>query len=195
MPNGIDLTKFKAKSKLKDRYAKQLQRLRTSGVDTGCIEKTVNETVANLATVKTSSLVIYGEPQSGKTEMMICLTGKLLDKGHSTIVHLMNDSVDLLTQNLRRFRSAGLAPAPRSLPELLQSSDGPNPQELIVFCKKNLESHLHQASLKQDQIDTVMTTRDQLLRFVAQESGRRTCATAGVRHGCGRIRRFAGSPR
>jgi hypothetical protein len=37
-----------------------------------------------------------------------------------------------------------------------------------------LESHLHQAGLRQDQLDTVMDRRDQLLRSVAQESGRRT---------------------
>jgi hypothetical protein len=49
----------------------------------------------------------------------------------------MNDSVDLLAQNLKRFKAAGLAPAPRSLSELLQSSDTKNSQELVVFCKKN----------------------------------------------------------
>ena len=49
----------------------------------------------------------------------------------------MNDSVDLLTQNLKRFKGAGLAPGPRSLSELLQSSDDQKPQELVVFCKKN----------------------------------------------------------
>jgi hypothetical protein len=37
-----------------------------------------------------------------------------------------------------------------------------------------LESHLNQAKLKQDQIDLIMYTRDQLLRYVASESGRRT---------------------
>jgi len=69
--------------------------------------------------------------------MMICLTAKLLDAGHSIVIHLMNDSVDLLTQNLKRFKRSGLAPAPRSLSELLQSSDPKKPQELVVFCKKN----------------------------------------------------------
>ena len=101
-----------------------------------CIEEAVNGATNNLARARSSSLVIYGEPQSGKTEMMICLTAKLLDKGHSTIVHLMNDSVDLLTQNLRRFKASGLAPAPRGLSELPQS-DARKPQELVVFCKKN----------------------------------------------------------
>jgi hypothetical protein len=138
MSKKINLSRFKANPHLKDRYAKQLVRLRSKeGVDTRFIEQAVTKAVANLAVTKTSALVIYGEPQSGKTEMMICLTGKLLDKGHKTIVHLMNDSVDLLAQNLRRFRAAGLNPPPRSLSEVLQSSDGPNPQELVVFCKKN----------------------------------------------------------
>jgi hypothetical protein len=36
--------------------------------------------------------------------MMICLTAKLLDEKHKIIVHLMNDSVDLLSQNLKRFQ-------------------------------------------------------------------------------------------
>lgn len=133
----IDIAKFKQKAKLKDRYQKQLQRLNSKSLDTTFIEKTVKEAVSNLAAVKTSSLVIYGDPQSGKTEMMICLTAKLLDDGHSIIVHLMNDSVDLLNQNLQRFKDSGLAPAPRSSSEFLQSSSTHNPKELVVFCKKN----------------------------------------------------------
>ena len=137
MAQKLDLSRFKAKASAKDRFAKQVERLRASKIDTACIEDAVTQAVANLAVTKTSSLVIYGEPQSGKTEMMICLTGKLLDQGHKTIVHLMNDSVDLLTQNLKRFRVSGLSPAPRSLLEVLQSSDSTNPQELVVFCKKN----------------------------------------------------------
>jgi DNA replication protein DnaC len=123
MSSPIDLEKFKNKAKLKDRYAKQLQRLQSKGIPTACIEEAVEGATANLATAQTSSLVIYGEPQSGKTEMMICLTGKLLDEGHRIIVHLMNDSVDLLTQNLKRFKTSGLAPAARNSSELLQSPE------------------------------------------------------------------------
>ena len=133
----VDLAKFKKKAKLQDRYAKQLKRLKSEGKNTAFVEEAVGRATNNLATTKKSSLVIYGEPQSGKTEMMICLTAKLLDKGHRVVVHLMNDSVDLLSQNLRRFKAAGLAPAPRGLSELLQSSSENNPQELVVFCKKN----------------------------------------------------------
>jgi GTPase SAR1 family protein len=133
----IDFARFKNKAKLKDRYERQIKRLSDSGFETMFVEQAVEEAVSNLATAKKSSLVVYGDPQSGKTEMMICLTARLLDKGHSTVVHLMNDSVDLLSQNLKRFKAAGLAPAPRGLWELLLSSDTQNPLELIVFCKKN----------------------------------------------------------
>src|SRR5712692_2153686 len=137
MANGIDLEKFKNKAKLKDRYTKQLQRLQEEGRATDSIELAVNTTVANLSKTEASSLVIYGEPQSGKTEMMICLTAKLLDEGHSTIVHLMNDSVDLLTQNLKRFKGSGLAPAAKNSSELLKASKNLKTQEAVIFCKKN----------------------------------------------------------
>ena len=139
MATKFDVAKFKKKANLKDRYAKQLQRLQGQDINPNCIEQAVNAAIPNLAKAKSSSLVIYGEPQSGKTEMMICLTAKLLDNGHSKIVHLMNDSVDLLTQNLKRFKASGLAPAPRSSSEVLQSSDSPRPKELVVFCKKNAQ--------------------------------------------------------
>jgi Z1 domain/SWI2/SNF2 ATPase len=137
MSSEIDIAKFKHKAKLKDRYLKQLQRLQTKSIATACIEEAVSGAIANLATAGTSSLVIYGEPQSGKTEMMICLTAKLLDEGHPIIVHLLNDSVDLLTQNLKRFKNSGLAPASRNSSEVLQSSNTQETQELVVFCKKN----------------------------------------------------------
>jgi len=112
MPADFDLTKFKGKAKLKDRYLKQLQRLQKEGIAAACIEEAVNGAVANLSTANTSSLVIYGEPQSGKTEMMICLTAKLLDEGRPIIVHLMNDrrrSVDSESQEVQALwaRSRG----------------------------------------------------------------------------------------
>ena len=137
MTNTFDLEKFKEKAKLKNRYLKQLQRLQANDIQTDCIEVAVEGAVTNLTTAKTSALVVYGEPQSGKTEMMICLTAKLLDNGHRVIVHLMNDSVDLLSQNLRRFKASGLAPAPRTSTELLQTVNDQPSQELIIFCKKN----------------------------------------------------------
>ena len=51
------------------------------------------------------------------------------------------------------------------------------PLEIFAMAEVLLESNLYQAALKQDQIDAVMDARDQLLRYVAQESGRRTALT------------------
>jgi hypothetical protein len=48
------------------------------------------------------------------------------------------------------------------------------PLEIFAMAEVLLEAHLFQAGLKQDQIDTVMNTRDQFLRSAALESGRRT---------------------
>ena len=105
MPNELDLAALKAKAQLKDRYAKQLHRLSTLGIATGSIEAAVSAAEQKLTSGSATALVIYGEPQSGKTEMMICLTAKLLDSGFPIIVHLLNDSVDLLSQNLSRLSS------------------------------------------------------------------------------------------
>jgi hypothetical protein len=100
------------------------------------IAEAVDEAINKLPRASTGSLVAYGDPQSGKTEMMICLTAGLLDNGHKTIVHLMNDSVDLLRQNLDRFKLAGLAPAPRNSTDLANSQLVPG-HNAILFCKKN----------------------------------------------------------
>jgi hypothetical protein len=135
MLKPVDVAKFKKKAALSNRYSKQLDRLQSQGIETGCIETAVKKAVANLAKTKTASLVIYGEPQSGKTEMMICLSAKLLDEKHRIIIHLMNDSVDLLSQNLKRFKASGLAPGAKTSSELINSPLGA--QEIVVFCKKN----------------------------------------------------------
>ena len=66
MTTAIDLAKFRSKAKLKDRYAKQLRRLQAQEIATACIEQAVSGAVAKLDSANTSSLVIYGEPQSGK---------------------------------------------------------------------------------------------------------------------------------
>src|ERR1700675_4070396 len=137
MTPPIDLEKFKGISKLKDRYAKQLQRLKKRGVATTGIETAVDGAIAKLATPKNAALVIFGEPQSGKTEMMICLTAKLLDEGFGIIIHLLNDSVQLLEQNLDRFKRSGLAPAARNFTEILDPDISLKTGQHIIFCKKN----------------------------------------------------------
>ncbi len=132
----FDISKFRRMAQLEDRYSRQLERLRGKHLATGAIESTVNSVLENISDGGAQALVIYGEPQSGKTEMMICLTGLLLDNGHPVVVHLMNDSVDLLSQNLRRFKQSGLAPAARTLGEL-PAAPADLPAEVVVFCKKN----------------------------------------------------------
>jgi hypothetical protein len=83
------------------------------------------------------SFVIYGEPQSGKTEMMIALTAKLLDEGYKIIVALLNDSVQLLGQNLERFQRSGLSPAPKKFSEILSPEVKIGNHQWVIFCKKN----------------------------------------------------------
>lgn len=51
------------------------------------------------------------------------------------------------------------------------------PLEIFAMAEILLESNLYQASLDQEDIDNVMNARDQLLRYVAQESGKRTPIT------------------
>src|ERR1700712_4108068 len=137
MADEFDLDKIKAKAELGNRYPKQLSRLHSADVATGCIEQAGEGAVQNLAKAKGASLVIYGEPQSGKTEMMICLTARLLDDGRRMIVHLLNDNVDLLAQNLKRFKQSALAPAPKTSSELIVSDADLSKQRVVVFCKKN----------------------------------------------------------
>jgi hypothetical protein len=85
----------------------------------------------------TTSFVIYGEPQSGKTEMMICLTAKLLDDGYRIIVHLLNDSVQLLQQNLDRFQRANLSPAAKNFSDVIDPDYSLSTGFHVIFCKKN----------------------------------------------------------
>ena len=81
--------------------------------------------------------MIYGEPQSGKTEMMIALTAKLLDLGIKLVIVLLNDSVQLLGQNLERFQRSGLSPAPKKFSELLPPEVTIGEHQWVIFCKKN----------------------------------------------------------
>jgi len=62
------------------KYANQIERVRFEKGYVKSIEITVEETIKNINEGATR-LAIYGEPQSGKTEMMICLTARLLDEG------------------------------------------------------------------------------------------------------------------
>jgi hypothetical protein len=138
MAKSFELTKFKSGAAAKDQYQRQLRRLTEGGKAVDCVERAVREALANLSgTTGRKAFVIYGEPQSGKTEMMICLTAKLLDVGRPLIIHLLNDSVDLLGQNLGRFKASGLAPSAQNFSEILDPSISLTKGQFVIFCKKN----------------------------------------------------------
>lgn len=137
MSRHFVLSKFdKPSPKQASRLELQLKRLKSSGHSTDAIEQAVDDATTNLEE-GARSFVIYGEPQSGKTEMMICLTAKLLDDGHDFVLHLLNDSVDLLGQNLSRFKESGLTPGARNFSEILDPAVKIKGHQHVVFCKKN----------------------------------------------------------
>ncbi len=137
MSDSFDITRFLANEQPKEQYQQQLRRLQDTGNSTECIEQAVEGALKNLGAAGQKSFVIYGEPQSGKTEMMICLTARLMDGGHRFIVHLLNDSVDLLGQNLSRFHNSGLAPAAQNFMEIVDPAIDVKVGPFVVFCKKN----------------------------------------------------------
>src|SRR4051794_14158549 len=53
------------------RYERRINELQAKGFYTTSIELAVDRALANIADANARSFVIYGEPQSGKTEMMI----------------------------------------------------------------------------------------------------------------------------
>ena len=116
---SFDINKFNERKQLTNRYKKRVDALKASGRQTASIEAAVDEAIKNIKDQNSRSFVIYGEPQSGKTEMMIALTAKLLDEGYKIIVHLLNDNVSLLEQNLYRFQSSGLSPSPCSFMDIM----------------------------------------------------------------------------
>ena len=137
MNSEFDINKFIHTEEVTEQYDRQLERLKQQGMETDKIEHTVRAAAANLREENPSPFIIYGEPQSGKTEMMICLAAKLLDEGFPFIAMLLNDSVDLLSQNLGRFQGSGLAPSPKNFSEILDPNYQIEGISHVVFCKKN----------------------------------------------------------
>jgi hypothetical protein len=132
----FDINKFKKQKPENTRYDRRIKALKSEGKDTKYIEKAVVDAINNLSS-GVNSFVIYGDPQSGKTEMMIALTAKLLDSGHKVIVILSKDDLQLLKQNLERFARSGIDPTPRSFAEIIDSNIEIGNKEWIIFCKKN----------------------------------------------------------
>lgn len=88
-----------------------------------------------------------------------------------------NDGIAVYDAATSRLRVNGLHPFVGAFFDEFTSKTSGLPLEMFAMAEVLLESHLHQAGLKQDQLDIVMNARDQLLRYVAQESGRRTALT------------------
>lgn len=88
-----------------------------------------------------------------------------------------DDGIAVYDAVTSRLRINGLHPFVGAFFDEFTSKTSGLPLEIFAMAEVLLESHLYQAALKQDRIDIVMTARDQLLRFVAQESGRRTALT------------------
>jgi Z1 domain/Type III restriction enzyme, res subunit len=133
---AVNVDTLRAIANQRDRYQTQLNRLNAIGKQTSCVEAAVSSACETLQS-GTTSFVIYGEPQSGKTEMMICLTAKLLDDGYRVVVHLLNDSVQLLQQNLDRFQRSRLSPAARNFSDVIDPEYSLLTGFHVIFCKKN----------------------------------------------------------
>lgn len=139
MTTGFNIEDFRtdALANRGTRYEKRMTELRSQDFYTKSVESAVAGAIDNIQKHKTRSFVIYGEPQSGKTGMMIALTAKLLDEGHKIIILLLNDSVQLLEQNLERFLRSGLDPAPKKFSDILDAAVKIGDSKWVIFCKKN----------------------------------------------------------
>jgi len=69
--------------------------------------------------IRTKAVASLGAPAALCLMLMIALTAKLLDVGFKLVIVLLNDSVQLLGQNLERFQRSGLAPSPKKFSEVL----------------------------------------------------------------------------
>ena len=81
-------------------YEKRIQGLHQLGYQTNNIEQTIDECINNISD-GINSFVIYGEPQCGKTELMIALTAKLLDEDKKIIIDLYQSVCDWYEEFLR----------------------------------------------------------------------------------------------
>jgi len=132
----FDINEFINLGSKSEQYEKQITRIRQSGKEVSPIETAIKGVESNLD-AGINSFIIYGDPQSGKTEMMIALTTKLLDRGNKIIVILINDNVGLLEQNLDRFSKSHLDPAPKNYKDILDAVYQIKDYKWVLFCKKN----------------------------------------------------------
>ena len=133
------LTKLDNNNQIGSCYEKRLTTLSQMGRDPSLIQKGIADTLRVMES-GARSFVVYGEPQSGKTEFMIALVCKLLDQGKKTIFVIMNDNTELETQNFDRFHQAQeLNPTPKRDWQIVDME--PNnlkvDRQRVIFCRKN----------------------------------------------------------
>lgn len=138
-------------------FPQRIKGLKERGRASAPIEQGIVDTLKSLNT-KARSFVIYGEPQSGKTEFMIALVCKLIDLKYKTIFVVMNDNTELENQNFERFHAAPeLNPTPcrdfeiRSMPDSELKVD----KQRIIFCRKNsknLQKLVHLCRFMKDRV-------------------------------------------
>lgn len=133
----FNISNFINKEAKTSRYKRRINQLIEKERFVDSIEKTVSSAVNNILEHRSRSFVIYGEPQSGKTEMMIALTARILDENFKIVVILLNDAIQLLNQNLERFKRSDIDPSPKNFNEILDPSIHIGESEWIIFCKKN----------------------------------------------------------
>ena len=130
----------------KDRFQNRLDYLKNElSYDTKIISVPIAQTIDNIQK-GSRSFVMYGEPQSGKTEVMIALVCRLLDIGKQTIFIIMNDSLMLETQNFHRFKAAQqINPSPMQVSEFrnLPLKDQKSNIQRVIFCRKNAKELEH----------------------------------------------------
>ncbi len=155
----FNLKNLKKQTTHNNRYDRRLAKLTADGQDISRIKSVIENAITNIKADQ-KSFIIYGEPQSGKTEMMIALTAKLLDEGFKIIVALLNDSVQLLGQNLERFQRSGLSPSPKKFSEILSPEIKIGEQQWVIFCKKN-SSDLQKLIHKLNGVDNCVVIDDE----------------------------------
>lgn len=125
--------------------------------DINLVKNPINEIMSNINS-GLKSFVVYGEPQSGKTEMMIALCCKLFDEGFNTIFVLMHDIKTLQKQNFQdRFAlNENFRVSPVLAEEFLQTDfKTRNNRNWLIFGRKNssqLEKLIHETRMLKNRI-------------------------------------------
>jgi hypothetical protein len=149
--------KFKNRNK-NNRYNKYISD-KSKIYDTSMIEGTVSKVYKNISRGE-KSLVIYGQPQSGKTDMMIGLCAKIFDEGHDVIVVLVQSITLLAKQNQTRFAQSGINPGPKWYEDAMEPDYEIKKGKHLLFCTKE-NRHLNKLNEITRKIDKIIVIDDE----------------------------------